>query len=97
MQTSMRFGELEALRELLARAPGLVAYWDTSLRLVFANDAFYRFFDVGKIDAIGKEAREILGPEVFAANLSSIECALAGEPQHFRREFTDRGGNRRFV
>ncbi|MGC8481750.1 MAG: diguanylate cyclase domain-containing protein, partial [Acidimicrobiales bacterium] len=48
-------------------------------------------------DAIGKEAREILGPEVFAVNLSSIERALAGEPQHFRREFTDRGGNRRFV
>lgn len=97
VQTSTRFGELEALREVLARAPGLVAYWDTSLRLVFANDAFNRFFEMGKADAIGREAREILGDEVFTANLSFIERVLAGEPQHFRREFIDRSGDRRFL
>jgi diguanylate cyclase (GGDEF)-like protein/PAS domain S-box-containing protein len=97
VQTSTRFGELEALREVLARAPGLVAYWDTSLRLVFANDAFNRFFDMDKSEAIGLAASDILGTEVFSLNEPYIARTLAGEPQHFRREFMDRAGNRRYL
>lgn len=73
------------LQRILDAVPSMIGYWDRDLRNRFANHAYYDWFGVDPGTLPGKTLMELLGPQLFEANRSYIEGALAGEPQTFER------------
>ena len=71
------------LRQLVDAVPAMLAYWDRDLRCRFANLAYQRWFGVDPARLIGSALRDLLGSEVFAANVPHIRAALRGEQQVF--------------
>jgi len=69
---------------IAAQFPGMVAYWDTNERCLFANAAYERWFGVSPQELLGKSLRELLGP-IYPLNEPYIQGALRGEPKRFER------------
>lgn len=84
-------GELQLIRGVVDKVPAMLAYWDTSQRCVFANQAYVKWFGVEPRDLIGRTLEELLGP-IYPLNRPHIEAALQGEPQEFEREIPDPSG-----
>jgi PAS domain S-box-containing protein len=76
-------------RTLLAKVPAMVTYWGADERCRFANAACERLFGVAPDAAIGRTAREVLGP-LYELNEPHIKAALRGEEQLFEREIANR-------
>lgn len=85
------------LRRLVDQLPGMVAYWDTGLHLVMANDAYSRFFERSVTDLRGMHFSAVLGEDVHRANLPHLRAALRGDPRVFERTLVDGLGARRHV
>ncbi len=66
--------------------PGRIAYWDRSLRLKFANMAFFERFGGTLAECAGRHSSEVLGQERVDANLATTQAAMRGEAQSFERE-----------
>lgn len=73
------------LRKMVDTLPSMLAYWDADCRCRFANRAYEQWFGVKARDVIGLHIQELLGPKLFALNLSFIQAALRGEKQSFER------------
>jgi PAS domain S-box-containing protein len=65
----------------------MVAFWDTSERCVFANEAYLKWFGKSPKEMKGISLRELLGP-IYERNLPYIRKALGGEVQQFERQIT---------
>ena len=74
------------MRLVTDNIPGRIAYWDNSLRLKFANMAFFNRFGGALAQTVGRTASEILGQERVDAGALETEAVLRGEPQSFERE-----------
>ena len=74
------------MRLVTDNIPGRIAYWDNSLRLKFANMAFFDRFGGSLAESVGRTASEILGQERVDAGAREIESVLRGETQSFERE-----------
>ena len=74
------------MRLVTDNIPGRIAYWDNSLRLKFANMAFFNRFGGALAETVGRTASEILGQERVDAGALETEAVLRGEPQSFERE-----------
>ncbi len=85
------------IRAVLDGIPAMVGYWDASLHNILANNAYREYFGLGPEDIRGRHARDVLGEELFEANLPFVEEALAGREQVFEREIRDAAGATRFV
>lgn len=85
-------GELE---EILDHLPAIVTLWNTDLRNVYANRESLEWWGRTPEQINGCHVRELIGPDVYAANLPLMRRALAGEPQNFDRVLTDHRGRRR--
>jgi PAS domain S-box-containing protein len=83
------------IRLLVDHVPSMLAYWDRDLRCRFANRAYERWFGVDPDSLVGTSIRELLGPDLFAANEPYIRAALRGEQQVFERVVPGPGGIRR--
>jgi signal transduction histidine kinase len=71
---------------LLDLLPAAVSVWDTTFHNVFANAAAVAFYGrTTRSDVVGLHARDVLGAEVFEANLPYVRAALGGQEQHFDR------------
>jgi PAS domain S-box-containing protein len=77
---------------LADRITAMLAYWDSSLRCRFANQAYERWFGVSPESLIGKHISELLGPTLYQLNLPYIQGALRGEPQEFERAIPNPSG-----
>ncbi len=78
---------LEALAlRVVDKIPAMIAYWNTDLRCVFANDAYLHWFGRTRKSLLGRRISELLGPELYAKNLPYMQRALAGERQEFERD-----------
>ncbi|WP_142389991.1 sensor domain-containing diguanylate cyclase [Mycobacterium sp. shizuoka-1] len=84
--------ELRRLRLLIDRLPAMIGYWDTDLRNVVANDAYFRYFGRTPGDIRGLPMREIVGESVFERVGPYAEKALQGHPQRFESTLTDPEG-----
>jgi PAS domain S-box-containing protein len=79
--------ELEAqrhhLQSILDHVPAFVAYWDSDLRLRFANQQFMTWFGIDVTVSIGKRMPELFGEQRFALVSPYFQQALEGKSQRF--------------
>jgi len=73
------------LHAVIDTMPGLVGYWDTTLRCRFANHAYLDWFGRDAAQMVGVAARELFGAELFAQVEPHLLAALRGERQVFER------------
>ncbi|MBS1138774.1 MAG: sensory box protein [Proteobacteria bacterium] len=81
------------IRTITDAMPGLVAYFDRSLRCCFANQAYLDWYQMTSEAMSGITLLELLGESLFAKNKPYIDGVLAGESQQFERFLTKRDGS----
>ena len=65
---------------------GRIAYWNTALKLKFANKGFFDRHGGNLQDSADRDAAALLGHADFSAVAPAAKAALAGEQQRFERE-----------
>jgi PAS domain S-box-containing protein len=83
----------ELLEAIVECVPGLAAYFDTELRVQFANARFMAMTGATRKVEIGSHLRDTLGEQAFAAAEPFARAALRGEPQRLERELTRPDGS----
>ncbi|MEO6746090.1 MAG: PAS domain S-box protein [Caldimonas sp.] len=73
-----------AVRNVLERAPSMLAYWGSDLRCRFANKAYECWFGVDAQGLVGTTIQDLLGPTLFALKEPHMRAALRGEEQIFQ-------------
>ena len=81
------------IRAITDAMPGMVGYWDKTLRCRFANQAYLTWFGKAPEDIIGSTMKELMGGALFSLNEPYILAALAGEKQRFERTLTKADGS----
>ncbi|MGE7367713.1 diguanylate cyclase [Neorhizobium sp. NPDC001467] len=79
---------------ILDTLPALVGYLDADLKLLYANKTYADLRDIDRSTAIGKSAREVVGPDNYAAIRERLETARAGTPVSFDYDLMARGEKR---
>jgi len=72
--------------------PALVAYWDRSLRLRFANQAYLDWFGQRADQVLGRTVSEVLGEAFYQRQLPFIERILQGETLNDDYDMPGRAG-----
>ncbi|MEO9383903.1 PAS domain S-box protein [Chromobacterium phragmitis] len=95
-QVAGRTAELEkarrTLQTVLDAVPSMIGYWDRQQVNRVANRAFHTWFGVDHEKLPGKRLRELLGEELYQANLSHVEAVFGGEAQTFVRQISGPDG-----
>jgi PAS domain S-box-containing protein len=82
--TAERLAESEHfVRAVTDNLPGMVAYWDATLRCRFANRYFREWHGRGNEEMMGAYMPEVVGAEEYADHAPYVQAALGGEPQGF--------------
>ena len=82
--TATRLAQSEHfMRTVTDNLPGMVAYWDATLRCRFANRYFLEWHDTSSVRLQGALMPEVMGAAEFQAAAPHVQGALAGEPQGF--------------
>ena len=82
--TTTRLAQSEHfVRTVTDNLPGMVAYWDASLRCRFANRYFLEWHNLTSLQISGALMPDVMGAEQFAQAAPHVEGALAGQPQGF--------------
>ena len=92
--TTSAFGSGDALAPLLGLAnavPGILVYWDRSLRCSFANQAYLDWFGKRSDQVLGHTVAEIFGEAYLEAVREPMDAALPGKTATLERR-TDRAG-----
>ena len=84
------------MRQVLARSPSMLAYWDRNLRCRLANPAYEQWFGADAQGLVGTSIEELLGHEVFALHEPHIRAALRGTEQSVEVVVPAAGGMQRF-
>jgi len=71
------------MRTVTDNLPGMVAYWDASLRCRFANRYFLEWHNTSSVRIQGALMPEVMGEDEFQAAAPYVQLALEGEPQGF--------------
>ncbi len=66
------------LRLVTDALPALIAYFDQDLNYLFTNSTYTKWFGDKARDPIGRNMKEIIGPEAFEKIRIHVEAALAG-------------------
>jgi len=77
--------------------PALIAYVDTSVRYIWINDTYVRWFGRPREEILGRRADEVLDAAAWAAVKPHAERALAGEEVAFDNTVVFEGGGTRDV
>ncbi len=85
------------LRTILDSLPSMVAYWDRSLRIRFANSRYMETFAGGVDESTVTPDGLRRGQRLFGANALYFERALGGERQLFETPVSDSAGQRRYM
>lgn len=73
--------------------PGMVGYWNSELRCVFANSAYLEWFGKTPEQMHGIRIQDLMGEDLFRQNEPHIRAALRGERQDFERVLTRADGS----
>jgi PAS domain S-box-containing protein len=83
----------QQLTIIINSVPALISYLDTNLLYVFANNHYYKVFNIaGTIS--GKHISEVLGEENYRSISPMINKALAGEEVTFESSFYNKNNER---
>ena len=77
--------------------PGLIAFVDRDMHVLFANKTFESWFARPRDEIEGHTIKQVLGPESYAQGDDDHRRALAGERVHYEREISYRDGTLRIV
>ncbi|MBZ8141101.1 hybrid sensor histidine kinase/response regulator [Rubrivivax gelatinosus] len=72
--------------------PMLVAYWDRTLKLRFANKAYLDWYGLSREDVIGRTMAEVLGEQVPVQRREAIARVLGGEVIQTEMDIRGSGG-----
>jgi diguanylate cyclase (GGDEF)-like protein/PAS domain S-box-containing protein len=86
----------ERLRTIADNVPALIAYIDTGMRYVFANQRYQEWFGVKSADMLGKTVAEAMGETFYAPRRAALERCLAGHASALEIE-EERRGRRRVI
>jgi len=92
-------GSFEPGEHPFVRLPGdtpamLVAYWDRSLRLRFANQAYLDWYGLNREQVLGRTMAEVLGDEVPTRRREALDRVLSGEVVQTRLDISGARGRR---
>ncbi len=87
-------GERE-LRLIADALPVLIAFIGADHVYRFANEAYDDWFFVPAGHIIGRDVRDLLGPDAYSARRPFIDRALGGEPVTFEMDWPHRDGRHR--
>ena len=90
LQTSRQF-----LHSVADNTLDRIAYWDSDLRLRFANHVFCQRYGKSMEELIGIRQPDLLGAQDFETVLPHVRGVLNGDTQVFERSYLDIGGNLR--
>lgn len=93
----MSEGASDRLRRLIDRLPAMLAYWDSDLCNVVANEAHVRYFGLTPDEIQGRNIFDLLGEDLGERSRPYIEAAMAGQEQVFEKTLTDSDGVTRHV
>nr|WP_229265210.1 response regulator [Duganella sp. 1224] len=71
------------VRAVTDNLPGMVAYWDATLRCRFANRFFREWHGRANEEMMGAYMPDVVGADEYAEGEAYVRAALAGEPQGF--------------
>jgi diguanylate cyclase (GGDEF)-like protein/PAS domain S-box-containing protein len=86
----------ERLRTIADNVPALIAYIDTGMRYIFANQRYQEWFGVKSADMLGKTVAEAMGETFYAPRRAALERCLAGHASALEIE-EERRGRRRVI
>jgi diguanylate cyclase (GGDEF)-like protein/PAS domain S-box-containing protein len=86
----------ERLRTIADNVPALIAYIDTGMRYIFANQRYQEWFGVRSADMLGKTVVEAMGEAFYAPRRAALERCLAGHASALEIE-EERRGRRRVI
>ena len=89
-------GERE-LRLVTDALPVLISFIGADYVYRFANRAYDDWFSVPAAEVVGRDIRDLLGPDAYAARKPFIDRALAGEAVTFELDWPRRDGKPRFA
>ena len=90
-------GRTALLEAIVDHLPAMVAYWDRSLRNVFANSAYTELVGMTPAQMHGLHASEVFGADDVAMTTAYTDAALLGVPQNFERVIVDHSGASRSI
>lgn len=82
---------------IMDNAPALIARYDDQLRLLYANRRYCEFFGVRPEEALGRTAREIIGPEAYPQAYEQVKAVLQGEAVAYQGVRRTQDGAIRYV
>ena len=91
LNTTLRETE-QFLRLVADNIPGRVAYWTRDLRCEFVNKGFCDWYGFRREAIEGLHSDDIFGARRLPQADVHVQAALAGVPQHFERQESDRQG-----
>lgn len=94
MQSSLRHSA-SFINAIIDHIPGLIGYWSSDLRSVFANKEYMKWFGKTQEQMRDIHIRDLLGDELFKLNEPHIRAALSGEVQEFERSIVLPNGDKR--
>ncbi len=83
------------INAIIDHIPGLIGYWSSDLRSVFANKEYEKWFGKTQEQMRDIHIRDLLGNELFKINEPHIRAALNGEDQEFERSIVLPNGEKR--
>jgi len=82
----------KTLRQITDHVPVFIALTNNNLEYIFVNREYERFFDINRLEMIGKRVDEIVDEQAFERAKPYLERALAGESNTFENQITNRHG-----
>lgn len=82
---------------MLRLMPGLICYFDTDLRYIYANEAYARLRGHEPDAVIGLHCRDIVGPTNYGGIRAHLEKALNGISSEFEYDVVTASGKRRVL
>lgn len=85
-------GSADLFRTIAEHTPGMLGYWTSELRCLFANREYLNWFGRTPAQMLGIRIEDLMGEVLFKKNEPYIRAVLAGQDQQFERSLVKPGG-----
>jgi PAS domain S-box-containing protein len=85
-------GSADLFRTIAENTPGMLGYWTSELRCLFANQEYLTWFGRTPAQMLGIRIDDLMGAVLFKKNEPYIRAVLAGRDQQFERSLVKSNG-----